>query len=343
MKLLVNVVHLNRQVFTLLACVALLTGMVYAQTPAATVNIDPNTLNLKSQGNWVTAFLTAGQYLTWEHGFLPADDYYNHPDVTTNIGLDTWYSYTSPNLMPLASPTPELILGLSVGGNGWDFHGKADSVVFSGVVGGVPTGNLISNGDFGNGFTGWTQTSGNCFEPPTWLIDTLDGTPAPCFEYQRTNSGSDGGWCGVYQAIGKDVSGWESLTASYDVKIISNSLTNSGWWSAYNNGWGETPGRIIVHYMANLDPEMINVSTVKLTGIDIGADGTVERTLNLPAVGPSSVNEHRMMVKFNRQALASALRQLGVTNNATVALIIKGNYNDGSSFVVSDKIRVLNK
>ena len=330
--------------WVLLVCMVLLTGVVYA--PAATVNIDPDTLNLKSQGQWITAYLTPGQYYTWEHGFLPGGDYYNHPAVTTNIGLNTWYSYTSPDLMQLVSVTPELILGVSIGGNGWDFHGKADSVVVSGVVDGVPTGNLIANGDFGNGFTGWTQTWGKQPGNPStfsWLIDAQDGTPAPCFEYQRANSWSDGGWCGVYQAIGKDVSGLDSLTVAYDVKIISNSLGDSGWWSAYNNGWGETPARIIVHYMANLDPDNINVSTVKLIGIDKDADGTVDLAVNLPAVGPSSTDDDCLMVKFDRQVLAAALRQAGVTNNSTVALIVTGSYTSGGTFTVSDKIRVLVK
>jgi hypothetical protein len=340
----------------LLACVVLLTGAAYAQTPAATVNIDPNTLNLKSQGQWITAYLTAGQYYTWEHGFLPGGDDLNHPDVTTSIGYNTWYSYASPDLMQLVpgqdpitrvwNAIPELLLGVSVGGNGWDFHGKADSVVVSGVVDGVPTGNLIANGAFGSGFTGWLQTWGK--QPGnsstfSWLIDAQDGTPAPCFEYQRASANSDGGWCGVYQAIGKNVSNWDSLTTAYDVKIISNDLGDSGWYWTRNGGWGETPARIIVHYMANLDPDNINVSTVKLTGIDKGADGTVDLVVSLPAVGPSSADDDCLMVKFDRQALANKLRSIGVANNSTVALIVTGSYTNGGSFTVSDKIRVLVK
>lgn len=317
-----------------------------AQTPVATLNIDPDTLNLKSQGCWITAYLTAGQLCTWEHGFLPGDDYYNHPAVTTNIGLDTWYSYASPNLLEVASPTPELITAVLVGGNGWDFHGKADNVVLSGVVGGMPTGNLISNGDFAAGFAGWTQSSIKQPGNPSvfsWLIDEQDGMPAPCFEYERTDSWADGGWCGLYQPVGKDVSGWDSLQVSYDLKIISNSLDNSGWWSAVHGGWGETPARIIVQYMANLDPSAVDVSTVKLTGIDIGADGTVDMAVNLPAVGPSCAGDDYTMVKFDRKALIGALRPAGVSNNATVALIVTGNFTGGGSFSIADKIRVLTK
>lgn len=335
------------------ACIAISTSRAHAQTPATICNIDPDTLNLGSKGNPVTAYIATGSSYTWQHGFLPESDYYNHPDVTQNVGYDTWFSFTSPDLMLLTpgqdpvtkmwSAKPELIIGVSIGGNGWDFHGKADSAVLKGSVGGVATGNLLANGGFDNGFASWTQTSGKNPGNPsvfTWLIDTLDGTPAPCFEYDRTNSMADGGWIGVYQPVWKSVVGWDNLFAAYDVKIISNSLTDSGWWWTVFGSWGETPGRIIVHYMSDLAPANVDASTVAITGIDLGADGTIDAAVNLPTVKPSGVNGGFFVAKFVRKDLEAALKDAGVTDGSMVRLIITGSFTGGAAFTLSDTIRV---
>jgi len=340
-----------------------------AQTPMTILDIEPNTLNLKSCGNWINAGLTAGRYYTWQHGFLPGPDALNHPDVTQSIGAGVWYAYASPNLMLLTpgrnpvtgmwSAVPELILGVEVGGNGWDFSGKADRIALAGRwrLGTkfacvdrrgerFHEENLLCNGGFSKSLDSWTQVSwqmpGNLGQF-TWARDTADGLPAPCFAYTRTNSNNDGGRIGLYQEVGKRVVGWNSLTLSCNVKILSNTLGDSGWWWPLNGGWGETPGRVIVHYMANLASGNINPATVKLYGADINNDGVVEVLLNLPAVRPCGFGDGRLTLKFDRNALSRALSAAGLPADSIVTLVVTGSFNDGTAFSAQDTIRVLGK
>lgn len=342
----------------LLSCLIVSPMCLMADEPPlqVVVNIDPDTLNFKSKGKWITAYLVAGQYYTWQHGFLPGGDPLNHPDVTTNIGHE-WYSYESPDLMKLIpgqhpvtrmwNAVPEVIIGVEVGGNGWDFHGRVDNVSLYGIIASSPTGNLLRNGDFSDGFNCWIKTSWKNINNPSqffWNIEAQDGTPAaPCFDYKRTNSGSDGGWIGLFQKLRQHVDGWDSLKVSYNVKIVSNTLNDSGWWWTVYGGWGETPGRIVVHYLAHLNSGDIDVSSIKLYGIDIDNDGEVDFETNLPVVGPSDLEDNTLMVKFDRQRLIEALLQARVPNNSIVGLVVTGNYKDGTPFSAFDRIRILTK
>ncbi|MCX6376727.1 MAG: hypothetical protein NTU88_11965, partial [Armatimonadetes bacterium] len=302
-------------------------------------------------------------------GFLPGPDQYNHPDVTANVGYNAWYSYASPNLMQLTpgqnpvtkmwSAIPEIVLGVEVGGNGWDFSGKADSIALTGLrklgpkLGcadrqgrGFVEENLLCNGGFRKGFDSWAKISGQNPGNPgqfLWTIDTTDGTPAPSFGYARTNSNNDGGKVGVYQEIGKRVTGWTSLTAKCSAKVLSNSLTDSGWYWPLNGGWGETPGRIIVHYMSNLSSGNINRATVKLYGADTNNDGTVDVLLNLPIVKPWCLGDGSLLVKFDRRSLSKALSSAPFADKSIITLVVTGSFLDGTAFSAADYIKVIGK
>lgn len=339
-----------------------------AQTPMTILDIEPNTLNLKSCGNWINAGLTAGQYYTWQHGFMPGPDALNHPDVTQNVGAGVWYAYASPNLMLLTpgqnpvtkmwSAVPELILGVEVGGNGWDFSGKMDNIALialdeeerddehDGELDRQDLENLVCNGGFRKSLDAWTQVSWQMPGNPglfTFARDTADGVPAPCFAYARANSNNDGGRMGLYQEVAERVTGLSSLILICNVKILSSTLGDSGWHWTVNGGWGETPGRVIVHYMANLATGNINPATVKLYGADINNDGVVDVLLNLPPMKSCRYEDGRLMVKFNRTALSRALSAAGLPADSIVTLVVTGNFNDGTAFSAQDTIRVLGK
>jgi len=82
-----------------------------------------------------------GNIWTWNYNFFPSDDneYYGRTNFSY-VDRNVWYHYVSPNLadvtttltgpynQPISSPTPYRITGISVGGTGWDFHGRIDNV-----------------------------------------------------------------------------------------------------------------------------------------------------------------------------------------------------------------------
>lgn len=155
----------------------------------ATIDINPDTLNLKSNGEYITAYIE-----------LPNG--YNVEDIDcTSIRL-----------------------------------GKK-----------VNSGNLLTNGGFEDGLNGWTPTASGIGSHSTAVV--YNGTEHPdALEYKRWNSGSDGGSAGAYQYVDILVSDYNSLYVELDVKVISNSLTDSGWWSDRYGGFGEFPAKIYVSY-----------------------------------------------------------------------------------------------
>lgn len=153
----------------------------------ATVDINPDTLNVKSNGEHVTAYIE-----------LPVG--YDVMDIDrSSIRLGRW----------------------------------------------INSGNLLTNGGFEDGFAGWTQT-GSGGGSYYWTVVT-NGTHPHAFQYCRV-SGASGGSCGAYQPLDILVSDYTELYVELDVKVISNSLTNSGWWSYQYGGYGEWPATIYVTY-----------------------------------------------------------------------------------------------
>ncbi|MCP4569327.1 MAG: hypothetical protein GY841_17270, partial [FCB group bacterium] len=229
------------------------------------IDTDSDTLDFCDEEPFLTISLVSGavkQY-SWQHGFLPGADALSHPEVSPDQGHG-WFSYTSPNLMAMTpgrncktrteGATPEHIVGLWVGGNGWDFQGRADNIVLSGVNNGTTISNLIQNGTFDDNFSEWEKSSSKRPENPSkffWTIDPDDGLEAPSFSFRRTEAINDGGSVGLFQQLNQSVIGWDVLQVSYNAKIISNTLQDSGWyWTSYG-GWGETPCRIVIQYLVN--------------------------------------------------------------------------------------------
>ncbi len=61
----------------------------------------------------------------------------------------------------------------------------------------------------------------------------------------RWNSGADGGREGIYQNLSINVSEYKSLYLEADIKVISNTLGDSGWWSDVYGKDGEFPVHIL--------------------------------------------------------------------------------------------------
>lgn len=132
----------------------------------------------------------------------------------------------------------------------WDFgDGNTASGTVTEPV--APPANFINNGDFENDlinweckhYTGGARTGlGRCEQ----VYDP--GMNSKVLEYKRSLSYSDGGAAGVYQPLNIPVSGYDSLRLEADVKVISNTLTNSGWWSKVYGGIGEFPAHIMIYY-----------------------------------------------------------------------------------------------
>ncbi len=317
------------------------------------IDTDSDTIDFCDEEPFLTISLVSGavkQY-SWQHGFLPGSDALGHPEVTPGQG-NGWFSYTSPNLMDLTPgrscrtrterATPEHIIGLWVGGNGWDFQGRADNIVLSGVNNGTTISNLIENGTFDENFAEWEKSSSKRPENPSkafWTIVPDDGMEAPSFNFRRTESKNDGGSVGLLQRLNQSVIGWDSLQISYDAKIISNTLQDSGWWWTRYGGWGETPCRIVIQYLANTGCENIDFDSIRLSGIDIDNNGSKDISLDLPAVLPAEfdANNH-LMFSFDRQEVMNALISGLAVEGETVGLIVTGLYLDGSAFSTTTTI-----
>lgn len=106
-------------------------------------------------------------------------------------------------------------------------------------------GNLLVNGGFEDGLNGWSSST----PAGSYSYNVIsDGAYLHALEYSRWNSGSDGGTCGQSQELDVLVSDYDSLYVELDVKVISNSLPNSGWWSDTYGGRGEFPALVSIIY-----------------------------------------------------------------------------------------------
>ena len=115
------------------------------------------------------------------------------------------------------------------------------------IVGTVVKENLIINGDFSEGLNNWTERGyGRGNRQVEVVYD--DAINSSVLEFKRWNSGADGGMEGVYQNLSINVSEYKSLYLEADIKVISNTLSNSGWWSDVYGGDGEFPVHIFLYY-----------------------------------------------------------------------------------------------
>jgi outer membrane protein assembly factor BamB/ABC-type transport system substrate-binding protein len=108
------------------------------------------------------------------------------------------------------------------------------------------SGNLLINGGFENGLADWSYGYGGVGDHSHTVV--ADGTYPDVMFYQRWNSGNDGGSIHVGQNLEIFVSSYRELYMELDVKVISNSLPDSGWWSDLYGGNGEFPARVLVNY-----------------------------------------------------------------------------------------------
>jgi PKD repeat protein len=117
----------------------------------------------------------------------------------------------------------------------WDFD---DGTSISGAVTG--TGNLLVNGDFSNGLTGWSTA----VEAGTTVLQVvvLDDDHDNVLEINNPISDGDGDWDWAYQTLNLDVSGYSFLYFEADGKPIYQSLSDDGWVG------GEYPVHFSIRY-----------------------------------------------------------------------------------------------
>lgn len=108
------------------------------------------------------------------------------------------------------------------------------------------TGDLLVNGGFEDGLNGWIQST----PAGSYSYNVVnDGTSHPtAMEYSRWNSHSDGAGTGLWQELDILVSDYSALYITLDVKVISNTLHNSGWWADVKGGGGEWPALVRIIY-----------------------------------------------------------------------------------------------
>lgn len=105
--------------------------------------------------------------------------------------------------------------------------------------------NLVSNGDFSEGFEAWSKFHSSNVNDQ-WNL-SIDG-PDNQLNWTRRRSRNDGGSVGVVQTMDIDATGFEKLTLSLDVKVKEHTLLNAGWWSETRGGSGEYPVKVILFY-----------------------------------------------------------------------------------------------
>ena len=110
-----------------------------------------------------------------------------------------------------------------------------------------PVRNLITNGDFSNGLNNWTERGYGIGNRQVEVVYD-DAINSSVLEFKRWNSGADGGMEGVYQNLSINVSEYSTLYLEADTKVISNTLSDSGWWSDVYGGDGEFPVHIFLYY-----------------------------------------------------------------------------------------------
>lgn len=166
-----------------IACFNVSPGMA---SIVATVDINPDTLNVKSNGEFITAYIE-----------LPVG--YDVMDIDcSSIRLGRW----------------------------------------------VNSGNLLTNGGFEDGLTGWESVFSGGGTSTTTVV--LNGSHPDALQYQKI--GGTGGHCCVDQHLDILVSDYTELYVELDVKVISNTLQNSGWWSYEKGGYGEWPAKVDIFY-----------------------------------------------------------------------------------------------
>jgi hypothetical protein len=108
---------------------------------------------------------------------------------------------------------------------------------------------FIVNGDFSAGLEGWTYVySGKTGEGRLDIVsDPVMGPDV--LEYERWLSYNDGGAVWAYQPLDIDVDDYSEIWLEADIKVISNTLPDSGWWSYVYGGIGELPCHILIRYI----------------------------------------------------------------------------------------------
>ena len=115
------------------------------------------------------------------------------------------------------------------------------------IVGTVVKENLIINGDFSDGLNNWTERGYGRGNRQVEVVYE-EAINSSVLEFKRWNSGADGGMEGVYQKLSINVNEYKSLYLEADIKVISNTLSDSGWWSYVYGGDGEFPVHIFLYY-----------------------------------------------------------------------------------------------
>ncbi|MBN1200542.1 MAG: hypothetical protein JXJ20_01680 [Anaerolineae bacterium] len=218
----------------------------------------------------ISLFFTnaTGNAFEWSYGFL-----INHDGSTTlsnymlvpalewtHLQTDVFspYQWVSATGEPL--PEPVMLTSIVIGGSGWDFAGTMTNIQVTGIAAGggeVEQGDqtgqgaggadaLIGNGDFADMQAQWE--SANTVENCRVEIVSGDAEHPKMLVWERTNSGGSGGICGMRQVRNVDVSGYDQLMLSLDLRVDYHTLSNSGWWSDQNNGTGEYPAKISLYF-----------------------------------------------------------------------------------------------
>jgi hypothetical protein len=103
---------------------------------------------------------------------------------------------------------------------------------------------IVDDGGFANGLDEWTTSQSGA---GTHTIEVLSSyeSYSDVLHLKRTGSGNDGGGQRVTQTFSTPpnqcIAGTVKVSAR--LKIVSHTLTNSGWWSTMNGGIGEYPLR----------------------------------------------------------------------------------------------------
>ncbi|MFQ5820582.1 MAG: hypothetical protein ACE5I5_11385 [Candidatus Heimdallarchaeota archaeon] len=207
------------------------------------------------------AFLDRPVNPAWQQGF-----YYTaagDPDGVLNpysnlVTQNTWFHYTSPNLMNL-SPAPKIIKTVRLFSSGWAYHGRIDNARLYGTPPPQVPVDLLQNGDFSQGLTHWTVivqsgTATQTYNGPDWLNTRQLGPGwtdvqlvnepgrTDVLDIVQTVDDGDGDWTGVSQTLDQEVSGFSELYFEADGKAMDQSLPGDG------RAGGEYPVHFIIQY-----------------------------------------------------------------------------------------------
>ncbi len=106
----------------------------------------------------------------------------------------------------------------------------------------------LVNGDFEAGMAPWIPYKPAI--PGALVLEVVAADGSQRFHYRRTGSGSSGGEIEVYQVLdGLDLTPYSEVYLECDVKLVSHTLGDSGYWSDQNGGYGEWPGNIRFEFM----------------------------------------------------------------------------------------------